>query len=250
MLSRVWFEFSFNNPKKVKPIHTAIYFWSIELCNKLGWKDQFSLPSEIAMEAIGVKSYSTYIKALKDLVDWDFILMIQKSKNQHTANIIALAKIDKAHGNALDKAIKMHESELHQSNYTIDKPKTFKLINKELQVENLTDEVIHLSGIISAFFNITKVHHGNSYLRIADFVQTMDSKGKLNLLRKQFQAYQKVKVEGFKHSLKNYVGTSENSYEDGAWNEKDWTKEIILNTYLTPPIGYILPIKPENRNPL
>ncbi|WP_289024106.1 hypothetical protein [uncultured Salegentibacter sp.] len=109
--SRAWFDFSFNHPNKVKPVHTAIYFFAIERCNRLGWKENFGFPTDLAMEALGIKNYKTYICALEDLVDWNFIQWIQKSKNQYTANVIALVKITKAPPEALDKALHTTVSE-------------------------------------------------------------------------------------------------------------------------------------------
>ena len=63
-LSRSWFDFCFENPEKIRPIHTAIYFFAIEHCNRLGWKEKFGFPSQMVMEAIGVKNWRTYSKAL------------------------------------------------------------------------------------------------------------------------------------------------------------------------------------------
>lgn len=118
-LSRNWFDYSFNNPDKIKPIHTAIYFFIIERSNRMGWKEKFGLPTDMAMEALGVKSYNTYSKALADIVQFGFVEMIEKSKNQYTANIIALSKFDKAHDKAdtkaLDKALLKHDSKQEKS---------------------------------------------------------------------------------------------------------------------------------------
>jgi len=124
-LSRSWFDFSFENPDRVKPIHTAVYFFAIEHCNRLGWKEKFGFPTTMVMEAIGVKSYNTYIKALNELVDFGFIKMIQVSRNQHSANIVAISKNVKAHNKALDKALIKHGTKqvesTEQSTVSIDK---------------------------------------------------------------------------------------------------------------------------------
>ena len=104
-LSRSWFDFCFENPEKVRPNHTALYFFCIEHCNRLGWKKKFGLPTSMAMEAIGIRSYNTYKKALDELVEFGFIEMVEKSKNQYSSNIVALSKFDKALDKALDKAI-------------------------------------------------------------------------------------------------------------------------------------------------
>ena len=49
-LSRAWFDFCFENPDKICPNHTALYFFAIEHCNRLGWKKKFGLPTTMAME--------------------------------------------------------------------------------------------------------------------------------------------------------------------------------------------------------
>lgn len=129
-LSRSWFDFCFENPEKIKPNHTALYFFAIEHCNRLGWKEKFGFPTTMAMEAVGIKSYNTFINTLKDLVDFGFIIMIEKSKNQYSANIIALSKFNKALDKALDKALIKHgtkQSEsTEQSIDSIDKQETIK----------------------------------------------------------------------------------------------------------------------------
>ena len=131
-LSRHWFDWCFLNPEKIKPNHTALYFFCVEHCNRLGWKEKFGLPTTMAKEAIGIRSYNTYIQTLNELEAFGFIKLIERSKNQYSSNIIALSKFDKALDKALDKAfikhvIKQQES-TSESIDSIDKPLT---INKE-----------------------------------------------------------------------------------------------------------------------
>lgn len=131
-LSRNFTNFAFDNPEKIKPTHYAIFFFAIEHCNRLGWKKKFGLPTTMTMEAIGIKSYNTYITCFNELVEWGFIELIEKSKNQHSSNIVALSNFNKAHTKALDNAFTKHatkqdESELQstqQSIDSIDKPLT------------------------------------------------------------------------------------------------------------------------------
>jgi hypothetical protein len=136
-LSRKWFDFAFENPEKISPTHAAVYFFAIEHCNRLGWKRKFGFPTSMAMDAIGVKSYNTYIKVFNDLVDWGFFELAQKSKNQYSSNIIALSKINKALDKALDKALIKHATKQSESTQqsidSINKQRTNKqrTINKE-----------------------------------------------------------------------------------------------------------------------
>lgn len=129
-LTRPFWDWSFSNPEKIKPIHISIFHFAIEHCNRLGWKKKFGFPTSMAMEAIGVKSYNTYSSALNDLVEWGFIEMVEKSRNQHSSNIIALSKNNKALNKALDKALTKHgakqresiDSIIKQSNNETSKP--------------------------------------------------------------------------------------------------------------------------------
>lgn len=107
-LSRNWFDFAFENPEKITPNHAAIYFFAIEHCNRLGWKNKFGFPSQMAMDAVGIKNWRTFMKAFNDLVEWKFIILIEKSKNQYSANVIAIAENTKANTKALDIAMQKH----------------------------------------------------------------------------------------------------------------------------------------------
>ena len=127
-LTRQWWDFAFENRDRVKPIHSALYFYAIDQCNRMGWAEKFGLPAYMAMGAIGVSHHNTYSKAFEDLVEWGFFKLIQKAKNQHTANIIALSKIDTALYTALDKATVKHLAEQAQEQgdgtITINKQQT------------------------------------------------------------------------------------------------------------------------------
>jgi len=118
-LSRRWFDFCFENPEKITPSHTAIFFFAIEHCNRLGWKEKFGFPTQMAMDAIGVRKHQTYIKHFNNICEWGFFNLIEKSTNQYSANIIslqsALPKNGKALGKALDKARVRHGSKQGQS---------------------------------------------------------------------------------------------------------------------------------------
>ena len=104
-LSRKWFDWCFENPEKISTNHSAMYFFIIEHCNRLGWKSKFGLPMEMTKDAIGMKNYRTYTKTFNDLVEWGFIDIVQKSKNQYSSCIIAIVKNTKATTKALDKAL-------------------------------------------------------------------------------------------------------------------------------------------------
>jgi hypothetical protein len=171
-LSRKWFDWCFENPEKISPNHSALYFFAIEHCNRLGWRKKFGFPTEMAKDAIGIKSYNTYIKTLNDLVDWGFIQMIERSKNQYSSNIIALSNFNKALDKALDKAIvkaseKQRES-TSQSICSIDKPIT----NNQLTIEPLKEELENFSNSKNEFF-------GKEVLDSPSWIETIAMQNKI-----------------------------------------------------------------------
>lgn len=148
-LSRNFFDWSFENPEKVNTNQIALYFYIIEQCNRLGWKEKFGLPTDVAKEAIGIKNYRTYVNALNDLIEFGFIKMIEKSKNQHTSNVVAIVKNTKAHTKALDKAIPKHIQKQSQSTY-----KSKVTINKHITIEQLNIKPINIFDFKNEFLKI------------------------------------------------------------------------------------------------
>jgi hypothetical protein len=136
-LSRNWFDWCFENPDLIRPIHTALYFFAIEHCNRLGWKDKFGLPTQMCMDAIGVSNWRTFSKAFTDIVEWGFFQLISKSKNQYSATVIAIAKDTKANTKALTKATQKHSQKHCNSIAVIDKPNNYK--TKEQESKEKTD---------------------------------------------------------------------------------------------------------------
>lgn len=142
-LSRRWFDWCFENPEKISPNHSAIYFFAIEHCNRLGWKPKFGFPTQMVMDAIGIKKHETYIRYFNDLVEWGFFDLLQRSQNQYSANIISLDSAVPKSGEALGKAIRNHEGKQTrkhgdsngESNRSIDKPQTSKPLNHKLEIE-------------------------------------------------------------------------------------------------------------------
>jgi len=112
-LSRAWFDFAFENPDRCNPNHTALYMWILEKKNRLGHKEKFGLPTQEAMEILGIKSKHTYYKAFNELVEFGFIKVITESHNQYTSIVIMLCQKLSQHkhstNTALDLALTQHE---------------------------------------------------------------------------------------------------------------------------------------------
>lgn len=144
-LSRQWFDYAFENPDMVTPNHHALYFWAIELCNRLAWKDKFGLPTTYSMEALGIKSYKTYKKTLDDLIKWGFIKLIQKARNNHTSNIIELVKFTNSHTKSMLSQVLNQVQVNDQVNASIDKQEeTIKPRNPEAKPPDFIDSLISL----------------------------------------------------------------------------------------------------------
>ncbi|CAL2077486.1 conserved protein of unknown function [Tenacibaculum sp. 190524A02b] len=223
-LSRKWFNFSFENPDLVKPIHTAIYFIAIDTCNRLGWKEKFSLCTYRSMEGIGVKSPKTYKKALLNLVEWGFLIMYQESKNQHTANIVALVKNTKADTQAdtkaLDKALLNQEpkQELKQSpgtdklNATIIKQINNKTINNKQQTKGEED----FKNMLYDFFSLKTE---DQKIKASGFFRGLEKTEKFENFKIQTEAYIEFKKES-KEKIHGWW-----SYQ-ACWMEVDWQDKL------------------------
>lgn len=149
-LSKMFFDWSYENPDKISPNHVALYFFIIEHNNRLGWKEKFGLPMQMAMDAIGIKNYRTWSKSFNDLVDWGFIKVHQRSKNQYSANVIALVKNTKATTKALSKAMQKHNQKQVHDIVCIDKPNN----QEPITLEPNNGSVIKETGEIVNFFHI------------------------------------------------------------------------------------------------
>lgn len=143
-LSRNFWNFCFDNPEKVNPSHPAIYFFAIEHCNRLGGKEKFGFPTQMTMDAIGVKKHGTYIKYFNDLVEWGFFKLVQKSTNQYSANIISLVFAIPKKGKALDKAFINHAEKQTESKGQSTGQSKGSIVK---QVNNITNKPINKETI-------------------------------------------------------------------------------------------------------
>jgi len=195
-LSRNWFNFCFDNPEKISPNHTAIYFFAIEHCNRLGWKEKFGFPTQMAMDAIGIKKYHTYIKYFNELCEWGFFKIVQKSKNQYSANIISLIFAMPKKGKALDKAIGKHAQKQLESNGQSNGQSNGTILkqdNKETK-EQLNKEKL--------FFDIDKIYNiypAKCPFRNVSTGKTKKNKDKIKTLLNDYS------VDELETTIKTYI---------------------------------------------
>lgn len=230
ILSRDWFDWCFLNPERIKPVHTALYFFCIEQCNRLGWKPKYGMPTDLAMETIGVKSYNTYINTLNDLVEFGFIELIEKSKNQYTSNIIALSNNNKAIDKALDKALIKHVSKQGESTYqsidSIDKQVNKETINKET-IKRDSD----FENSVLKFFGFSDFpHHHKQQSLLSQFCCAKIMSGENEFFKTQFKDYSnyivKANKQQYVQALTTFLGTPSSAFDDGKWNSENWSHKL------------------------
>jgi hypothetical protein len=174
-LSRNWFDWCFENPEKIRPNHTALYFFAIEHCNRLGWKEKFGLPKQMSMDAIGIKNWRTYSQTFEDLVSWGFFDIIERSKNQYSATVIAIVKNTKANTKALSKATQKHSQKQSSSIVVIDKQ-----YNKP---NNNTETIEHIYKQYPPFCLIKKRSLGKCEKNKEQIKKLLQTKTKEELLK-------------------------------------------------------------------
>jgi hypothetical protein len=235
-LTRRWFDFSFDK-KEAKPQHTALYCWCVELNNRLGWKEEFGLPTLATMEGLSIGNKNTFLDTLKDLVEWQFIEVIQESKNQNSSRIIRLRHSENATADytALDSAILQQCNNtdngtvpiVKQVNKETIKPQTNKLIKTEQEFKEALKQYETKYGdlMIVAFGNYWTETDQKGKMRfeaqkffdIAKRLATWDSKNKFSantfvpLVAQANQTYYPPKPENDPILLRQEVHSN---YED------------------------------------
>jgi hypothetical protein len=225
-LSRLWFDFAFDNPSKITPAHGILYFFCIEHCNRLGWKKEFGLPTTMAKEAIGIRSYNTYINTLNDLVEWGFIILVEKSKNQYSSNIIALSNFNKAHDKALDKAMLKHMTKQSESTIqsisSIDK----QYNNITIKQNNIEERKLEFASTLEIYLPI----YGRDFLNDFYFYWTEPNHSNTKF-RKELQ-----KTWSLERRLETWAKNDSKFKNNGKPPEKSKTEQIIENSYKAQPI--------------
>ena len=179
-LTRTFWDFTFENPEKIKPNHCALYLFIVEHCNRLGWKRKFGLPTTMAKDAIGIRSYNTYINTLNDLVAFGLIEMLEVSKNQYSSNIVAISNFDKALDKALDKASIKHVTKQSESTIqsidSIDKHITINIEQSFDTFWNTYDKKIDSKKCKDKFFKLSENDINKILNVVSDYVKSTPDK--------------------------------------------------------------------------
>ena len=124
-----WIE---NNPDKVDPYITAVYFALLNRANKSGWKDRFAIILIDLQETCGINSRTTMLKTLGRLEEFGFIETVSKTTNQYKNRVICLP-LNEKHVDSTWKANEKHVESTWTHNKTI---KTIQ-DNKDLKEDSI-----------------------------------------------------------------------------------------------------------------
>lgn len=214
-LTRNFWDFAYDNPEKIKPNHCALYLFAVEHCNRLGWKDKFGLPSTMSKEAIGIKSYNTYINTLNELSEFGLIKFYEKSKNQYSCNIIGLSNINKANSKALDKAFIKHD--------------TKQIVKQSESIVQSNDSIIKQYTINNIQYTIEQAFDifWNIYNKKVDTKKVKD----------KFYKLKEDEIQNILNSVENYVAsTPDIKFRKNplTWlNGKNWNDTLIIKPLVT-----------------
>lgn len=103
-LSRSWFNYLWEHPGEITANDTALFFWLVEIWNRIGQPEQFQITAKECKDGMSAKSYNTYKKSLDKLIGLGYLKMIRQSTNQYQCNVIAMSNNDTSHDKALSKA--------------------------------------------------------------------------------------------------------------------------------------------------
>ena len=142
-LTHRFFDWAFSHRADFKPTVSALYFYLIEVCNKLGWKPEFSISAKECMEGMGVSGYNTYKQAFDILCEHGFIKLLKKSCNSYQANIITLLNFDRVKREVIEEIL---DSRMDGFKYQdlLNKEHIFKKIYSRFSEDELNSEYEYL----------------------------------------------------------------------------------------------------------
>ena len=132
-LSRRFWNYFAEYPTELNPYLSHVYFWIIELFNRLSWPHEIGLPTANTMEMLGMKTYKRYKQTLAKLDDAGLISVTYWSKNQWQSNRIALDDLTKATSKHRPKHRPKQRQSTDQSTDDISKPLKTIETNKNLK---------------------------------------------------------------------------------------------------------------------
>jgi hypothetical protein len=111
-----------------------------------------------------------------------------------------------------------------------DKKQEKMSLTYDEHMDNENEIVIdkELLGSIMSFFNFNEIANFDKMQDIGVFLRCLEFSKRTEYFKIQFAAYCEIKNKDpkFKHSFKNFIGTTKELHEDGAWNSEVWTEKL------------------------
>lgn len=130
LISKAFFEKIYDIPE-AKPPDIALFFYIIDLANRLGWPKHVPLKTDVTLASIKVGNRKTLKRSLENLNNWRIIEIISWAKNQYDATNIVRIKCFDIKAKALSKAVQMQSQNTAESLpiYINNKLLNFKPLN-------------------------------------------------------------------------------------------------------------------------
>ena len=206
ILTRAWYKY-IADLDGIKPIHHCLFFYLIDLSNRLHWKKEFGVPTIETMQTCGISNTKTYYKAMDKLAEIMIFSFIEKSRNQFTATRIAMVFFDIAEAIAKTQ----QSPAIAQPLLTYKTEKNNGTYKKEETSKDADGE----SDLIINWFGQLKED--------ALFIELMEKQH--NVTADQFQTLLKV---FYRYKRDNEELTHE-SYKDLKNNFRFWIPKRLLN---------------------
>lgn len=92
---------------------------------------------------------------------------------------------------------------------------------------NYTIDILLVKEILN-FFNFTETANYDKMRIVGKLHECLTLNNRIEYFTNQFKSYAELKKINpqYIHSFKNFIGTQENLFEDGAWNLENWTAKL------------------------
>jgi len=219
---KLFYSFVFENGDKLKPQHISLYMFMLNQNNRNNWVEWFKMPLDLAMAGSCIGSKKTYYKCLDDLQDLNLITY-KKGVNEWKAPIVRIEVIK--------CTSTIPQSEPLPIPQGTTQPIPLPIPQGTQSIYNLKPITINLKQVteICDLFAFTEMSNFVSYKLVFEFIEMLEHSEKINQFTEYFEGYKiwRQKTEPrYRHSLEKFLGTIENRFVDGKWNDAKYLLEL------------------------
>ena len=170
----------------ISPNARSIYISLLDLNNKLGWKEKFSIANSRLMETSGIESRATFHRARKELIDNGYILY-EKGKNNILVGFYKIISLKSQNcETALDLgAVSLEDIPVSECEPNANQMRTeCELPVRPLNKLNKTKYIIY-----------TKKNKGRSEKKIIHYTQTQNTGMRIHCTQKQNTGMRKHRTQ-------------------------------------------------------